>query len=131
VAPEDPDWWGFCGGRRPRISRRFRGRRLCGLPPPWTRFREPSHPRTALGRPLVSSIANSSVHNLKELRPGSTGRTEVRILFAFDPWRSAILLTGGDKSGDWQGWYRRAIPHAEQLYEEYLKERDAETEEGR
>ena len=85
----------------------------------------------ALGHPLVDSIANSSLHNLKELRPGSAGRTEVRILFAFDPWRSAILLTGGDKSGNWQGWYRRAIPHAEQLFEEYLKERDAETEEGR
>jgi hypothetical protein len=41
----------------------------------------------------------------------------------------AILLTGGDKSGDWQGWYRRAIPHAEELYAEYLKEREAE--EGR
>jgi hypothetical protein len=80
----------------------------------------------ALGRPLVDSIAHSSVRNLKELRPGSTGRSEVRILFAFDPWRSAILLTGGDKSGDWQGWYRRAIPHAEELYEEYLKEREAE-----
>ena len=85
----------------------------------------------ALGRPLVDSIAHSSVHNLKELRPGSAGRTEVRIMFAFDPWRSAILLTGGDKSGNWQGWYQRAIPHSEQLYEEYLKERDAETEEGR
>src|SRR3984885_3584915 len=81
----------------------------------------------ALGHPLGDSIANSSLHNLKELRPGSAGRTEVRILFAFDPWRSAILLTGGDKSGNWQGWYRRAIPHAEQLFEEYLKERDAET----
>jgi hypothetical protein len=85
----------------------------------------------ALGRPLVDSIAHSSVRNLKELRPGSAGRSEVRVLFAFDPWRSAILLTGGDKSGNWQGWYRRAIPHAEQLFEEYLKERDAETEEGR
>jgi hypothetical protein len=74
---------------------------------------------------------DASVHNLKELRPGSAGRTEVRILFVFDPWRSAILLTGGDKSGDWHGWYRRAIPHAEQLYEEYLNERGAETEEGR
>ena len=81
--------------------------------------------------PLVDSIANPSIHNLKELRPGSAGRTEVRILFAFDPWRSAILLTGGDKSGDWQSWYRRAIPHAEQLYEEYLKERAAEMEERR
>jgi len=83
----------------------------------------------ALGRPLVDSIAHSSVRNLKELRPGSTGRSEVRVLFAFDPWRSAILLTGGDKSGDWQGWYRRAIPRAEELYAEYLKEREAE--EGR
>jgi hypothetical protein len=80
----------------------------------------------ALGRPLVDSIAHSSVGNLKELRPGSSGRSEVRVLFAFDPWRSAILLTGGDKSGDWQGWYRKAIPHAEDLYAEYLKEREAE-----
>ena len=82
----------------------------------------------ALGRPLVDSIAHSQVGNLKELRPGSARRSEVRILFAFDPWRSAILLTGGDKSGDWQGWYRRAIPRAEELYEEYLKEREAEEE---
>jgi hypothetical protein len=82
----------------------------------------------ALGRPLVDSIAHSQIGNLKELRPGSAGWSEVRILFAFDPWRSAILLTGGDKSGDWQGWYRRAIPRAEELYEEYLKEREAEEE---
>ena len=61
-----------------------------------------------------------------ERLPGSAGRSEVRILFAFDPWRSAILLTGGDKSGDWLGWYRRAIPRADELYEEYLKEREAE-----
>ena len=80
----------------------------------------------ALGRPLVDSIAHSSLRNLKELRPGSAGRSEVRVLFAFDPWRSAILLTGGDKSGDWRGWYRRAIPYAEELYAEYLKEREAE-----
>jgi hypothetical protein len=80
----------------------------------------------ALGRPLVDSIAHSTIRNLRELRPGSAGRSEVRILFAFDPWRSAILLTGGDKSGDWKGWYHRAIPRAEELYEEYLKEREAE-----
>ena len=86
----------------------------------------PAEAGPALGRPLVDSIAHSSVRNLKELRPGSTGRSEVRVLFAFDPWRSAILLTGGDKSGDRQGWYRRAIPHAEELYAGYLKEREAE-----
>ncbi|SFJ09303.1 hypothetical protein SAMN05216275_106242 [Streptosporangium canum] len=79
-----------------------------------------------LGRPLVDKLEGSRVHNLKELRPGSAGRSEIRILFVFDPWRSAILLVGGDKSGDWSGWYRRAIPRAEELYAEYLKEREAE-----
>jgi hypothetical protein len=79
-----------------------------------------------LGRPLVDRLEGSEVHNLKELRPGSAGRSELRIIFAFDPWRSAILLIGGDKSGDWAGWYRRAIPRAEELYAEYLKEREAE-----
>jgi len=80
----------------------------------------------ALGRPLVDSIAHSSVGNLKELRPGSAGRTEVRILFAFDPWRSAVLLIAGDKSGRWKQWYQAAIPQAEQLYEDYLAEREKE-----
>nr|WP_228390161.1 type II toxin-antitoxin system RelE/ParE family toxin [Streptomyces smaragdinus] len=79
-----------------------------------------------LGRPLVDRLEGSQVHNLKELRPGSAGRSEVRIVFAFDPWRSAILLIGGDKSGDWSGWYKRTIPLAEELYAEYLKEREAE-----
>ena len=81
-----------------------------------------------LGRPLVDRIKGSSIHNLKELRPGSAGGTEVRILFAFDPWRSSILLVAGDKAGRWSEWYRRAIPHAEELYETYLKERAAEEE---
>jgi hypothetical protein len=79
-----------------------------------------------IGRPLVDRIKGSSIHNLKELRPGSAGRTEVRILFVFDPWRSAVLLVAGDKAGDWSGWYRAAIPRAEHLYSIYLKERAAE-----
>ncbi|MGD9529170.1 type II toxin-antitoxin system RelE/ParE family toxin [Pseudonocardia sp.] len=82
-----------------------------------------------LGRPLVDRIKGSSIHNLKELRPGSSGTTEMRILFAFDPWRSSVLLVAGDKSGRWREWYRQAIPLAEQLYETYLKERA--TKEGR
>jgi hypothetical protein len=83
-----------------------------------------------LGRPLVDTIADSKIKNLKELRPGSSGTSEVRILFVFDPWRSAILLVAGDKSGRWGRWYAEAIPRAEQLYEIYLKER-AEEERGR
>ncbi|MCS0634549.1 type II toxin-antitoxin system RelE/ParE family toxin [Streptomyces sp. LP05-1] len=77
-----------------------------------------------LGRPLVDTINGSCLANLKELRPGT-----VRILFAFDPWRSTILLVAGDKSGRWNEWYREAIPLAESRYETYLKER-AEGEEG-
>ncbi|MET8866940.1 type II toxin-antitoxin system RelE/ParE family toxin [Nonomuraea sp. NPDC004580] len=80
----------------------------------------------SLGRPLVDKLEGSQVHNLKELRPGSAGRSEIRILFVFDPWRSAILLVGGDKSGDWSGWYRQAIPRAEELYAKYLAERETE-----
>ena len=59
-----------------------------------------------LGRPLVDTVVASRHPNMKELRPGSTGRTEVRVLFAFDRQRKAILLIGGDKSRDWRGWYR-------------------------
>ena len=66
---------------------------------------------------------------MKELRPGSAGATEMRILFAFDPWRSSVLLVAGDKSRRGREWYRQAIPRAEQLYETYLKERAAEDEE--
>jgi hypothetical protein len=80
----------------------------------------------AEGRPLVDSITASQITNMKELRPPSGGRSEVRILFAFDPWRSAILLIAGDKSGQWRRWYREAIPEAEQLYATYLKEREKE-----
>jgi hypothetical protein len=79
------------------------------------------------GRPLVDSITGSRLANMKELRPPSSGRSEIRILLVFDPWRAAILLVAGDKSGQWAKWYRTAIPHAEELYGEYLAERSKET----
>ena len=81
----------------------------------------------AEGWPLVDSITASRLSNLKELRPPSAGRTEIRLLFVFDPWRSAVLLVAGDKSGQWRQWYREAIPEAEQLYDTYLKERQEES----
>ena len=78
----------------------------------------------ALGRPLVDRLKGASIHNLKELRPGSRGRSEIRIIFAFDPSRSALLLPGGDKAGNWQRWYRDNIPLAEQLYVDYTAENE-------
>jgi hypothetical protein len=73
-----------------------------------------------LKRPLVGEVTSSKIKNMKELRPGSAGRSEIRILFVFDPWQQIVLLVAGDKAGDWRGWYRTAIPRAEQLYVEHL-----------
>lgn len=56
---------------------------------------------------------------MRELRPGSTGRTEVRVLSAFGKKRKAILLVGGDKSADWTGWYARSIPVADDRFDEH------------
>ena len=72
-----------------------------------------------LGRPLVDTIKGSRHANMKELRPGSTGRTEIRVLFAFDMERRAILLVGGDKSEDWTGWYTLNIPIADDRFDEH------------
>lgn len=74
-----------------------------------------------LGRPIVDTVSRSRHRNMKELRPGSAGRSELRILFAFDPERQAILLVAGDKAGNWQRWYRRNIPLADDLYDEHLR----------
>jgi hypothetical protein len=74
-----------------------------------------------LGRPLVDTIKGSRHNNMKELRPGSTGRSEVRVLFAFDKIRHAILLVGGDKSGDWSRWYDVNVPIADDRFEEHQR----------
>ncbi|WP_129656283.1 type II toxin-antitoxin system RelE/ParE family toxin [Rothia halotolerans] len=73
-----------------------------------------------LGRPLVDTVTGSRHQNMKELRPGSSGRSELRILFAFDPERQAILLVAGDKAGNWRRWYHQSIPLADDLFEEHL-----------
>ena len=76
-----------------------------------------------LGRPLVDRIKGSTIHNMKELRPGSSGASEVRVLFVFDPDRQAVLLVAGDKAGNWQGWYRKAIPTAERRHQRWIREK--------
>jgi hypothetical protein len=74
----------------------------------------------ALGRPLVDRLKGSTFHHMKELRPGSAGASEVRMIFAFDPVREAVFLVAGDKSGQWQSWYRTAIPLADARFKEHL-----------
>lgn len=72
-----------------------------------------------LGRPLVDTIQGSRHSNMKKLRPPGGN---IRILFAFDPRRVAILLIGGDKTNAWESWYARYIPMADTLYDVYLAE---------
>ena len=70
-----------------------------------------------LGRPWVDTVKGSRHSNMKELRPRGG---HLRVLFAFDPHRSGLLLIGGDKSDRWQSWYAEAIPQADQMYDDHL-----------
>jgi hypothetical protein len=72
-----------------------------------------------LGRPHVDTVKGSRHSNMKELRTQHRGRP-IRSLFAFDPRRCAILLLGGDKTGDGR-FYERMIPTADDLYDEHLE----------
>jgi hypothetical protein len=57
---------------------------------------------------------------MRELRVQHQGRP-YRVLYVFDPRRVAILLLGGDKTGD-DRWYERNVPLADRLYDNYLAE---------
>jgi hypothetical protein len=70
--------------------------------------------------PYSSSIAGSRHGHMRELRVQSQG-DPLRIFYAFDPRRAAILLIGGNKAGD-NRFYDRMIPQADRLYDEYLDE---------
>ncbi len=71
-----------------------------------------------LGRPRVDTVKGSKYPNMKELRIQHRGKPW-RVLFAFDPKRSAILLTGGNKGAD-ERWYKINIPVADKRFEEHL-----------
>ena len=72
-----------------------------------------------LGRPHADTVNGSRHVNMKELRIQHAGRP-YRVLFAFDPRRSAILLLGGDKTGN-PRWYEENIPVADRLLDEHLR----------
>lgn len=73
-----------------------------------------------LSRPHADTLKGSRHSNMKELRTQSGGRP-LRTLFAFDPERTAVLLIGGDKTGD-KRFYQRMIPIADDLWDSHLKE---------
>lgn len=73
----------------------------------------------ALSRPYADTLKGSRFPNMKELRAQHEGRP-YRMLFAFDPRRVALILLGGDKTGDAR-WYEKALPIAEGLYAKHLE----------
>lgn len=73
-----------------------------------------------LEHPHSSKINGSKHAHMRELRVQSGGKP-LRLFYAFDPRRSAILLIGGDKSGD-KRFYDRMVPTADALYDQYLEE---------
>jgi len=69
--------------------------------------------------PYSSGIKGSKHSHLRELRIQHQGNP-LRILYAFDPRRIAILLIGGNKKGK-DDWYKTFIPLADKLYDDHLK----------
>jgi hypothetical protein len=71
-----------------------------------------------LGFPHTSGIASSRHRHMRELRIQHQGRP-LRVLYAFDPRRIAILLLGGDKTGK-DRWYEDFVPEADRLYDAHI-----------
>lgn len=73
-----------------------------------------------LGFPHSSGVAGSKHGQMRELRIQHRG-SPYRVLYAFDPRRTAILLIGGDKTGN-DRWYEEYVPQADKLYDVHLDE---------
>jgi hypothetical protein len=73
-----------------------------------------------LPRPHADTVHGSAYRNMKELRCQHEGRP-YRVLFIFDPRRNAVLLVGGDKTGN-NRWYKENVPRADAIYAGYLQE---------
>lgn len=82
----------------------------------------------SLRRPHVGPIATSRHANMKELIIQHAGRP-YRVLFAFDPRRCAILLIGGDKTGNAR-WYEEFVPVADKIYDNHLVELEKDAQKG-
>jgi hypothetical protein len=75
---------------------------------------------TSLPFPYSSEIKQSRHNKMRELRSQCKGHP-IRTFYAFDPRRTAILLIGGDKTGN-DNFYIEMVPIADKIYDEYLKE---------
>jgi hypothetical protein len=74
--------------------------------------------------PYSSGVSGSRHPAMRELRVQHQGHP-YRVLYIFDPRRVALLLLGGDKTGD-DRWYEKNVPLADQIYDNYLAEMEDE-----
>jgi hypothetical protein len=70
--------------------------------------------------PYSSGIEGSRYPHMRELRIQSHG-DPVRVFYAFDPRRVAVLLIGGIKTGKGKRFYKEYIPKADKLYKQHLE----------
>lgn len=77
-----------------------------------------------LHHPYSSAVVGSRHGHMRELRIQHAGRP-YRVLYAFDPRRVAMLLLGGDKTGD-DRWYEKFVPLADDSYDRHLVELERE-----
>lgn len=73
-----------------------------------------------LKRPYADAIHGSRFINMRELRVQHKGRPH-RVLYAFGPRRTGVLLIGGDKTGNAR-WYEELVPRADAIYAQHLRE---------
>jgi hypothetical protein len=74
----------------------------------------------SLSYPHSSAIQQSRHKKMRELRSQCGGRP-LRTFYVFDPLRTAVLLIGGDKTGN-DRFYEVYVPAADRIYDQYLKE---------
>jgi hypothetical protein len=83
----------------------------------------------SLGRPRADTLKGSTLKNLKALR-FEFERSPIRILYAFDSKRQALIILAGDKSSD-KRWYEKNIPIAERIFAAHLEKLKKKEEEAR
>lgn len=106
VSDEFEEWWdGLTTGQQVSISASVKLLRALG---------------PTLGFPHSSGIEQSKHTHMRELRIQHRGNP-FRVLYAFDPNRNALLLLGGDKTGN-DRWYKENVPKADKIYDDYLAE---------
>lgn len=82
-----------------------------------------------LPRPHSDVITTSKHSNMKELR-GKVDERQLRVLYAFDTQRTALLLIGGDKTGNAK-WYEEFVPIADELFDQHLEQLKKENPDGK